>query len=139
MQDAKNRQKSPSGHHRTTLSGYIFATKARIDNRKKPVKQQYIFHMSSHVWVNISYNVAWAEAYLRTKWHLDPSSRLTTTDMGRKLRAVHAPYGGSCMDFHLTQCSLPPFHIEWHHNPYNRLATIHQPHRQDRTDNGPIA
>jgi len=22
-------QKSPSGHHRTTLSGYIFATKAR--------------------------------------------------------------------------------------------------------------
>ena len=29
---AKN---GPSGHHRTTLSGYIFATKARIDNRKK--------------------------------------------------------------------------------------------------------
>ena len=25
----------PSGHHRTTLSGYIFATKAHIDNRKK--------------------------------------------------------------------------------------------------------
>jgi len=24
---------SPSGHHRTTLSGYIFATKALIDNR----------------------------------------------------------------------------------------------------------
>ena len=31
----KSRQKSPSGHHRTTLSRYIFATKARIDNRKK--------------------------------------------------------------------------------------------------------
>jgi len=28
---AKN---SPSGHHHTTLSGYIFATKARIDNQK---------------------------------------------------------------------------------------------------------
>jgi len=25
---------SPSGHHHTTLSGYSFATKARIDNRK---------------------------------------------------------------------------------------------------------
>jgi len=25
----------PSGHHRTTLSGYSFANKARIDNRKK--------------------------------------------------------------------------------------------------------
>jgi len=28
---AKN---SPSGHHLTTLSGYIFAIKAHIDNRK---------------------------------------------------------------------------------------------------------
>jgi len=37
---AKN---SPSGHHRT-LSGYIFATRARIDNRKKPVKLQYLPH-----------------------------------------------------------------------------------------------
>ena len=41
----KSRQKSPSGHHRTTSSGYIFATKARIDNRKKVVKQQYLLHM----------------------------------------------------------------------------------------------
>jgi len=31
----KSPQKSPSRHHPTTLSGYIFATKARIDNRKK--------------------------------------------------------------------------------------------------------
>ena len=28
-------KKSPSGHHRTTLSCYSFGTKARIDNRKK--------------------------------------------------------------------------------------------------------
>ena len=42
----KCHQKSPSGHHRTTLSGYIFATKARIDNRKKLVKQRYVLHMS---------------------------------------------------------------------------------------------
>ena len=31
----KCRQKSPSWHHRTSLSGYIFATKALIDNQKK--------------------------------------------------------------------------------------------------------
>jgi len=43
----KSRQKSPSGHHRTNLSGYIFATKAHIDNRKKIVKQQYVLQMSS--------------------------------------------------------------------------------------------
>ena len=29
-------------------------------------------------WVPINVNVARAEAYLRTKWHLDPSSRLAT-------------------------------------------------------------
>jgi len=28
-------KKSPSAHHRTSLSGYIFATKTYIDNRKK--------------------------------------------------------------------------------------------------------
>jgi len=38
MQDQKITKKSPSGHHRTTLSGYIFATKAHIDNQKKLVK-----------------------------------------------------------------------------------------------------
>jgi len=40
----------PSGHNRTTLSGYIsshFATKACMDNRKKLVKQQYLPRMSS--------------------------------------------------------------------------------------------
>ena len=42
----KSRQKLPSGHHCTNLSGYIFATKARFDNRKKLVKQQYVLHMS---------------------------------------------------------------------------------------------
>jgi len=34
MQDPKIATNSPSGHHRTTLSGYIFATKACMDNRK---------------------------------------------------------------------------------------------------------
>jgi len=38
-------KKSSSGHYRTTLSGYIFATKACIDNRKKTFKQQYLLHM----------------------------------------------------------------------------------------------
>jgi len=40
-------KKSPSGHHRTTFSGYIFTTKAHIDNQRKLVKQQYLPHMSS--------------------------------------------------------------------------------------------
>jgi len=48
MQNPKIAKNSPSGHHRTTYSGYILATKARIDNRgKKLVKQQCLLHMSS--------------------------------------------------------------------------------------------
>jgi len=34
-QDAKSRRKSASGHHRTNLLVYIFATKTHTDNRKK--------------------------------------------------------------------------------------------------------
>jgi len=40
-----------------------------------------------------SNSVAWAEAYLPTKWHLDPSSHLSTTGMGQKLGAP-PPFGG---------------------------------------------
>jgi len=39
-------------------------------------------------WVHIEHKVACAEVYLHTKWHLSPSSRLATTDIGRKLGVV---------------------------------------------------
>jgi len=40
-------KKSPFWHHRTTLSGYIFGTKACIDNWKTKLdKQQYLLHIS---------------------------------------------------------------------------------------------
>jgi len=52
---------------------------------------------------------SWAEVYLRTKWHFDPSSHLARTNMGRKLGAV--PLWG--LDTHLTQYrlgrGLPPY------------------------------
>jgi len=35
MQDPKNREEFAIWNHRTTLLGYIFATKVRIDNQKK--------------------------------------------------------------------------------------------------------
>jgi len=44
-------KKSPSGHHPTTLTGYIFSIKAHIDNRKKLVKHQYL-SVCSHNMVN---------------------------------------------------------------------------------------
>jgi len=48
----KSRQKSPSGHHRTNLSGYIFATKARIDNRKKNLLSSNMSSTCPHNMVN---------------------------------------------------------------------------------------
>jgi len=59
--------------------------------------------------------IAWAEAYLHTKWHLDPSSRLTTTNMGRKLGDL-CPLGEEELGTYLAQCGrfrgLPPRQAE---------------------------
>jgi len=46
------RKKPPSAHHRTTLSGYIFATKAHIDNRKKNLLSSNISSRCPHNMVN---------------------------------------------------------------------------------------
>jgi len=55
-----------------------------------------------------------AEAYLPTKWHLDPSSRLATTEVGRKLGVC--PLGEGVMGAHLTRCrlgrGLPLYQVE---------------------------
>ena len=48
---AGNAKKSPSGHHRTTLPGYVFAAKACIDNRKKKL------FLSSSVSSTCSHNI----------------------------------------------------------------------------------
>jgi len=47
---------SPFGHHRTTLTGYVFATKAHIDNRNKNSSGDEIAN------VNFFYNIAHVEA-----------------------------------------------------------------------------
>jgi len=45
--------------------------------------------------------LGWAEAYLRTKWHLDPSSRLAT---------IHGPKSGDCFSPHLGFLGVPGPH-----------------------------
>jgi len=54
MQDPKIAKNSPSAHHRTTLLGYIFTTKARIDNRKKNLPNSNVFPTRPHNMVNFS-------------------------------------------------------------------------------------
>ena len=51
------------------------------------------------------HNVAWAEAYLLTKWYPDPSSRLAKIDMGRKVGDA-VPLSVGELGPHLTQCGL---------------------------------
>ena len=50
--DAKITPKSPSAHHCTTLLGYIFTTKACIDNRKKHLLNGSICSICLHNMVN---------------------------------------------------------------------------------------
>jgi len=50
--DLKIAKKSPSAHHHTTLSGYIFAIKACIDNRKKNLLSSNISCRCPHNMVN---------------------------------------------------------------------------------------
>jgi len=52
IQDAKFAKKSPLVHHRTALSGYIFATKACIDNRKKNLLSSNTYFTSPHNMAN---------------------------------------------------------------------------------------
>jgi len=63
-------------------------------------------------WVAIQHSVAWAEVYLPTKWHLDPSSRLTTIDIGQKVGVLLYPYfRGRELGPHLPLCRLPPYQV----------------------------
>jgi len=70
-----------------------------------------------------------AKAYLRTKWHLNLSSRLATTDMGRKLRGCSPFFGeGSWVPIqHNVACAKAYVRTKWHIDPSSRLATINGP------------
>ena len=67
--------------------------------------------------------MAWAEVYRRIKWHLNPSSRLATIDMGQKVGVLFPLLGEP--DPHLIQCrlgrGLP--RTKWHRDPSCRVAT----------------
>jgi len=75
-----------------------------------------------------------AEAYLHTVRHLDPSSRLATTEMGRKLGAVPLWGRGSWVPIQNVTSAEAYLHAKFHFDPFNRLATIHQRHRKNGTD-----
>jgi len=68
----------------------------------------------------------YVKAYLRTKWHLiDPCSRSTTIDVGRKLGAS-PPFGEEGLGPHLHKVAWAEayLHTKWHLDASSRLATI---------------
>ena len=86
---------------------------------------------------SLSNTVAWDEAYLDTKWHLDPSLHLAATDIGRKLGGS-APLGEGELGPHLTQCGqgwgLPACQVSsWSVQPFGHNTPTSQTW-QDRQD-----
>ena len=68
----------------------------------------------------VVYNVA----YLRTKWHLDLSSPLATTDMGLKLVGRAIPFGGAGSVSNAMWPGVKAYlHTKWHLDPSRYLAT----------------
>jgi len=79
---------------------------------------------------------AWAEAYLHTKWHLNPRSHLDTTDMGQKLGGSTPFWGGGWVPIWNNVARAEAYlHAKFHLDPFNRLATVHQRYSHNRTDN----
>ena len=98
-------------------------------------------------WVSIYHKFARAKAYLHTKWHLNPSSYLATTDMGQKLGLC--PFGGGEAGspfntmFPGPRPTCMPSFISIHPTVWPQYTNVTD--RQDRTgqtytqDNGSIA
>jgi len=63
----------------------------------------------------VVYNFAWAETHLFTKWHLDPSSRMATIDMGRKVEGLLCPLSDNVAWAEAYLCT------KWHLDPSSRF------------------
>ena len=76
--------------------------------------------------------------YQLAKWHLDPSSSLTTTDMGQNWSAVPLLGEGGWVPIKHTVAGAEAYlRAKFHLDPSNRLATTNKRYRQtgqtDRT------
>jgi len=68
----------------------------------------------------------WAEAYIRTKWHLDPCSPLTAIGMSRKLGVLSPFWEGSWVPIYTMSSDWAEAYIrtKWHLDPYSPLTAI---------------
>ena len=66
----------------------------------------------------------WEDAYLLTKWYLDPSSCLATIGMGRKVGAMPIFRGQLVPILHSVAWAEAYLHTKWHLDPSSQLARI---------------
>jgi len=117
-------ENSQSAHHRTTLSGYIFATETRIDNRKKIAKHRCLAtcphntmnfgqpaaEIGSLVW-GIPANFNWFRVLassLQRRQSTEANQTLHDVWLSRGLVHYIFIFGGSCLvtEFCQVQSSL---------------------------------
>ena len=87
-------KKSPSGHHRTTLFGYIFATKACIDNRKKNLLSSNISSRCPHNMVNLGPQTATSVREFETPSKFQPLSHLCFVTAATSLTGGQPNFAG---------------------------------------------
>jgi len=91
--------------------------------------------------VSPSNTVAWADAYRHTKWHLDLSSHLATTDMGRKLGALPLWGGGGGSPSNTmwpgTRPTCMPSFIFIHLTVWPQYTNVRDKQTDRQTDNRP--
>ena len=116
------RKNSPSAHHRTTLSGYIFTTKACINNRKKNLLNSSVSSTCPHNMMNFSPLAAeigwqvWGTPADFNNFAQRRSTKLHNVWPSPGLEHHIYNFGGSC---HLTEfCQVQnSLHIEVLHSP----------------------
>jgi len=135
-------QKLPSRRHRTTLSGYIFATKSRINNRKKNLLSSNISSTCSYNMVNFGplaaeiVSLVWGTPANFNGFHVLASllQRCCSTEANQTLNNVWSSpaqlhyiyiFGGCCpvTEFYQVQNSLCALQVL--HSPIGSVTAWH--------------
>ena len=132
---AKN---SPSGHHCTTLSGYIFATKANIDNQKQNLLNSNIFSICPHnmgnfgplaaeicwrVWGTSAHFHGFSPLGRVTEWHSVVSvSQTAALNRGHHLYSAGRPSRWALVHILVCFYVIPILTI---YTPYDHMTRFH--------------
>ena len=127
-------QKSPSADHLTTLSGYIFATKAHIDNRKKNLLSSNISPICPYNMVNFGLlaaeivSLVWGTPATFNGSRFLPAllhSQTAALNRGRHLCSAGRPSGWALAHILVLSSSFFLFFFSWPNLSGRRLDVYH--------------